>query len=112
MLFLKFKPLTHQIDEILIKEIKASMPLKYWVYRLSEWASRIGLIGFICVFITYFFLGAFIQHSGDHVPDSFVDGSAKSIIILLSIFIIGSIIRGALFTELEKNVIKHWNGRI
>ncbi|HBV38226.1 MAG TPA: hypothetical protein DEF05_00700 [Erwinia sp.] len=90
------------MDAILIKKLKASMPLKYWVYRISEWVSRIGLTGFIYVFITYFFLGAFIQHSGDPIPDFFVDGSVKSIIILLSTFIIGSIVKGALFTELKK----------
>ncbi|ENQ6875305.1 hypothetical protein ACEQMU_004778 [Salmonella enterica] len=109
MLLVNFQSLTHKVDKMIISDLKQVMPIKYWSFRLAEWAARIGMLGFICIFITYFAVGAFIQHAGEPLPASLADGSAKAIIALLSLFIVGTIVRGALFTELEKRVSDKWH---
>ncbi|CBA34679.1 MULTISPECIES: hypothetical protein [Enterobacteriaceae] len=104
MFLTKFHPLTHKVDALIIRDLKQSMPVKYWLFRLAEWAARIGILGFICVFICYFAMGALIQHAGEPVPPSLAEVSARAIIALLILFMVGTITRGALFSDLEKRV--------
>lgn len=54
MIFAKFQSLTHKIDTMVIRDIKREMPLKYWSFKVAEWIARIGMIGFVCTFLTYF----------------------------------------------------------
>jgi hypothetical protein len=39
---------------MVIRDIKREMPLKYWSFKVAEWIARIGTIGFVLTFITYF----------------------------------------------------------
>lgn len=74
MIFAKFQSLTHKIDTMVIRDIKREMPLKYWSFKLAEWIARIGMIGFVCTFLTYFGLGLIMQHSGHRCIDSYCPG--------------------------------------
>ena len=49
-------------------------------------------------------MGALIQRAGEPVPPSLADVSARAIIALLTLFIVGTIVRGGLFSDLEKRV--------
>ncbi|EDC6187940.1 hypothetical protein GAV31_22605 [Salmonella enterica subsp. enterica] len=108
MIFLKFQSLTHKIDAIVIHDLKQNMAVKYWSFRLAEVIARIGMIGFICVFLTYFGLGMIMQSSGQNLPENFTDGCAKAIIALIAISLIGTIVRGGLYVDLEKRILVKW----
>ncbi|EKT0033574.1 hypothetical protein QDE92_004700 [Salmonella enterica] len=110
MIFTKFKSLTSDIEKTIIQDLKRVMPFKYWLFKASELAARVGILGFIVTFATYIILGTAIQRSGSALPEAMVENFAVAIIILLSLFIIGTIIRGGLFSDLQKRVSEKWHG--
>lgn len=105
MIFAKFQSLTHKIDTMVIRDIKREMPLKYWSFKVAEWIARIGMIGFVCTFLTYFGLGLLMQHSGQNLPESFTDGCAQAIVALIAIALVGFLVRGGLYVDLEKRIL-------
>ncbi|WP_233504031.1 hypothetical protein [Serratia marcescens] len=74
---------------MVIRDIKREMPLKYWSFKVAEWIARIGMIGFVCTFLTYFGLGLIMQHSGQNLPESFTEGCAQAIVALIAIALVG-----------------------
>jgi hypothetical protein len=63
---------------MVIRDIKREMPLKYWSFKVAEWIARIGTIGFVLTFITYFGFGLMMQYYGQNLPESFTEGCAQS----------------------------------
>lgn len=104
MIFDKFQSLTHKIDTMIISEIKREMPLKYWLFKLAEWIARIGVIGFVCSFITYFVVSTIMQYHGEILPEPYAEGFPKATVISLTIAILAVFIRAGLYTELEKRI--------
>lgn len=102
MIFAKFQSLTHKIDTMVIRDIKREMPLKYWSFKVAEWIARIGTIGFVLTFITYFGFGLMMQYYGQNLPESFTEGCAQAIVALIAIALVGFLVRGGLYVDLEK----------
>ena len=92
--------------------IKREMPLKYWSFKVAEWIARIGMIGFVCTFLTYFGLGLIMQHSGQNLPESFTEGCAQAIVALIAIALIGFLVRGGLYVDLEKRILDKWQSYV
>lgn len=46
--------------------------------------------------------------SGKNLPEYFIDGCAKAIIAPLAISLIGAIVRGGLYVDLEKRIMLKW----
>lgn len=112
MIFAKFQSLTHKIDTMVIRDIKREMPLKYWSFKVAEWIARIGMIGFVCTFLTYFGLGLLMQHSGQNLPESFTEGCAQAIVALIAIALVGFLVRGGLYVDLEKRILDKWQSYV
>lgn len=112
MIFEKFQSLTHKIDTMIIRDIKRAMPLKYWSFKLAEWIARIGVIGFVCSFITYFVVSTIMQYHGESLPEPYAEGFPKVTVTLLTIAILAVFIRAGLYTELEKRIMYKWRSFI
>ncbi|MGX8939579.1 hypothetical protein ACWWJF_01685 (plasmid) [Symbiopectobacterium sp. Eva_TO] len=81
--------MTLTIDTMVIRDIKREMPLKYWSFKMAEWIARIGTIGFVLTFITYFGFGLMMQYYGQNLPESFTEGCAQAIVALIAIALVG-----------------------
>lgn len=112
MIFAKFQSLTHKIDTMVIRDIKREMPLKYWSFKVAEWIARIGTIGFVLTFITYFGFGLMMQYYGQNLPESFTEGCAQAIVALIAIALVGLLVRGGLYVDLEKRILDKWQSYI
>lgn len=53
-----------------------------------------------------------ISESTKNLPEYFIDGCAKAIIALLAISLIGAIVRGGLYVDLEKRIMLKWKNII
>lgn len=112
MIFTKFQSLTHKIDTMVIRDIKREMPLKYWSFKVAEWIARIGTIGFVLTFITYFGFSLMMQYYGQNLPESFTEGCVQAIVALIAIALVGFLVRGELYVDLEKRILDKWQSYV
>lgn len=110
MIFFRIsKPLTHKINAAVVADLKKHKNGKYQVYRaLNIWAKFSALMLFAMI-MGYLVLAAILQMKGHTLPQDATNSMARAIIIAAASYVITTIPRNGLFTELEHYIETKWN---
>ncbi len=109
MIFGMTKRLTHKIEAAVEADLKRNKAGKYLTFQLLNLWANVSAIVLFGMILSYILIAFLLQIKGIAFPPEFTQAMANVILCAAGSYVLSSLGRNVLFTELENYIQTQWN---